>query len=374
MSADDDTPELTKAKLLKESKKKEVIEILIEGLWPTGTPKPEGPMIVINDNVVSAITERNKRYTAPKDKLSTNNPANFLKDFIRHTTCNENWPQRLWDERITARQRYGDKQVLEFVSWRDGDDRPFPDRFDPKPGEEIPVLAFEALSIPREARALGREDEPWLIQVIVSQRLINTHFSVVASRAGLHVDTLAHLQMSVKTQPEIDATFVAGVKGKDDEGKDIEYRAYVTGEAKQIGERILEDQIREQVAKAFEITRELQGAEAIHAVIPVAFKVIRYPIEPGAVDSRRGIYLAQFKPIMRSEFDKKYGDKSKLHEMPLVLQSKAFYEPFPPIRGISYKNPVKPKLPKAGKPKTVKPKKSKKEPEAVPNGAESAEG
>lgn len=325
----------------KESKKPEVIEILFNRLWPAAKPRPKGPMIVRQEDVISAINERNLRYPNEKDPLSPRNAANFLKDFIRHKTCNDLWPERLKAERITARQRYGEKQVLEFVDYRLGDKVAFEDRYEPT--SDMRVLPVEALSVPREARALGREDEPWLIQVIVDQRIIHTHLAVVAADAGLHVVTLAHLQTSVKTQPEIDATFIAVIRNRTTEGTEEEIRAYVTGEAKQIGERILEDQLREQVNRAFAITAELTERDAIHAVMPMAFKVIRYPVD--GPPTHRGIYVAQFAPIMRDKFEREYRG-ANLHEMPLTLQSRAFYVPHPPIRGISYKKIPKTKIAK----------------------------
>lgn len=319
-----------------QSKKIEVIEILFAKIWPEGTT-PTGPLIATNDLVVDAINERNAKHPEETKGLSTSNPANFLKDFIRKRTCNNNWPSELKKKRMTARQRYGDKQVMEFVPYREGDEVPFPDRFDPI--ADMQVLPFESLSIPVEARALGRSDEPWLIQVIVGQRLLNTHMAVVARNQGLDVETLTHLQMSVKTQPEIDATFIATIKQGDQR-----LRAYVTGEAKQFNERILEDQIREQVAKAFEITEALSGVDAIDAVIPTVFQVVRYPTDTQTVKSRQGIYVLQFDLIPRDKFDEYSGDR--LHELSLQVQSRAFYEAKPPILGISSNPPKKKRKPK----------------------------
>lgn len=318
----------------RESKKGEIIETLFNRLWPEGQPRPAQPLIVLADDVRSAIAERNKKHPDDPKGLSVGNAANFLKDFIRHKSCNANWPKRLTAQRITAKQRYGAKQVMEFVDFGDiADAVPFPDRFDPLP--DTPVIEFESLSIPVEARALGRQDEPWLIQVIVGQRLVETHFAVIASKSGLDVDRLAHLQMSVKTQPEIDATFIATLKRKTDDGRHV--RAYVTCEAKQHNERILEDQIREQVRVAFRTTAELDGPEAIDAVIPLVFQIANYSKDGQTL---RGIYVAQFEMMGRADFAAKYaGDR--LHTWELNVQSRAFYQPTPPIRGISYRNAPK---------------------------------
>lgn len=316
------------------SKKIEVIGDLIDRLWPDGATRPLEPLIVTSADLKEAINQRNARYPGEKKPLSPNNVANFLKDFIRKTSCNSNWPQKLKSRRITARQRYGQGRVFEFVDYRPGDTEPFPNRFDPVP--EMTVLPFEALSIPREARALGRTDEPWLIQVIVNQRLVFYHLAVVARPRGLMCESLVHLQMSVKTQPEIDATFLAEILVDNDDAEPRRIRAYITGEAKQSNERILEDQLREQVAQAFSLTEELKGDEAVDAVMPMVFQAVSYPSGP----SNKGIYIVQFHLIMRDHFNDNFSGEN-LHEMPLVVQSRAFFTPHPPIQGISYKAPPK---------------------------------
>jgi hypothetical protein len=323
-----------------QSKKSKVIKILFDRLIEKGTWPAKKRMIVNSNMVISAIKERNKGSTK---KLSTKNPANFLKDFIRKSSCNNNWPSELALKKITARQVYGAGQVFEFVPFVDGDIVPFPDRFDPTP--ELDILPFQSLTIPVEARKLGRQDEPWLIQVVVSQRLIETHFAVRAS--GLRIETLAHLQISVKTQPEIDATFVATFQ---EEGSEKQ-RAYVTVEAKQASERILEHQIREQVKVAFYFTADLLGDDRVDVVIPIVIKVVPNPNIK--LPKERLIYVAQFEKIERAKFNSEY--IHSLHEMPLKIQSAGLYEPRPPISGISWRPSKKapPKKAKSLTPKSV---------------------
>ncbi|MEJ0077623.1 MAG: hypothetical protein WDO17_19760 [Alphaproteobacteria bacterium] len=324
-----DVPEV--ADSVVQSKKPEVIEIVFDKLLGTDTWPPPRRMIVNSDSLIEAIHLRNSRNEGKKGKkLGTKNPANFLKDFIRKDTCNKNWPKRLRDLGVTARQVYGDEQVFEFIQFDPSQELPFPNRFDP--AVDLVVLPFEALSIPVEARKLGRADEPWLIQVAVAQRLIETHLAIEAAKSGLVVDTLAHLQVSVKTQPEIDATFIASIK--DAEGNRL--RAYVTVEAKQIGERILEHQIREQIKIAFALTNSLSGEDAIDAVLPIVLKVVR---KTGSTDPAEAkhqyIYIAQFEMVSRTDFVAAYA--SALHDLPLKIQSSALYQPYPPIEGISSK-------------------------------------
>lgn len=311
-----------------QSMKPEVIEIVYDRIIGGDTWPVDRRLIVDRSTLEAAIKERNSRHSAEKKPLSTGNTANFLKDFIRKKTCNRNWPERLRQQGITARQVYGNGQVFEFVPFPPGDKEPFPDRFDPT--GELPVFRFESLSIPPEARKLGRQDEPWLIQIAVSQRIIETHLSICAVDFGVDVETLAHLQVSVKTQPEIDATFIATLRNS--EQKRI--RAYVTVEAKQIGERILEHQVREQVRVAFSFTSGLTGEDAIDAVLPIIIQVVRKPGDTTG-NNPQYIYVAQFNAIGRDEFVKNYS--LALHDMPLTVQSAALYEAFPPISGISSK-------------------------------------
>jgi hypothetical protein len=297
------------------SKKTKVFEILYEQV--SGRSRP---WTVTNEEVAAAIAERNKSLARNKP-LSKNNPANFLKDFIRKPTCNANWPEKLKTARITARQRYGSKQVLEFVPYEDEDTVPFPDRFEPT--SDMRVVEVESLSIPGAARELGRKDEAWLIQIIVNQRIAHTHFATVSS---LSVHEFTHLQMSVKTQPEIDAVFMATIN---EAGGSL--RALVTCEAKQIGERLLENQIREQVQQAFQFTAPSIETVAIDAIIPVGIRVIDHDVDGNLV---RGIYFVEFGMIKRVDFNDSYAGDG-LYRMPLMLRSRAFYTMKPRVAGVS---------------------------------------
>lgn len=302
------------------SKKTEAIDLLFDRVVAkTGTDQP---LVATSDDVVWAIDRRNAKHAGKeKKKLSTKNPANFLKDLIRKTTCNANWPERLKQAGMTARQLYGNERVLEFIPYRPGDTLPFPDRYDPVSG--TPVFPVETLSLSRAARDLGRMDEPWLTQVLVYQRIAQFHFAV---QSPLNVVELSHLQMSVKTQPEIDAVFLATLNVK---GQDV--RALVTCEAKRYGERILEDQIREQVAQAMSATASLQSSRHVDMIIPIAVKAVDLP--SADKKKKRGIYIAEFKAISRSTFAAEYLDN--LHAMPLEVAARSLFELHPSVRGIS---------------------------------------
>lgn len=319
------------------SKKTEVIEILFERICPEGELQAGKRYLATRAQVAEAIRARNSKHQEEKAKeeeifeetgmrkiilLSDGNPPNFLKDFIRKPTANKNWPPALTKKRITAKQVYGETYVLEFIPFGKNDAVPFPDRF--LPDAEMPVVAVESLSLPRAARALGRTDEAWLSQVVVYQRIIHHHLAVISP---LNVVDLSHLQMSVKTQPEIDAIFVATLLEKD-----AEFHALVTCEAKQMKERILEDQIREQVAEGFATTVKMPESARIDAIIPIAVQVVNHRVN-GA--DKRGIFVLEFEMIWRSDFDAKYADEERLREMQLVAQSRAFYHLYPTVSGIS---------------------------------------
>ncbi len=106
----------------------------------------------------------------------------------------------------------------------------------------------------------------------------------------------------------------------------------VTCEAKQYKERLLEDQIREQVSIAFETTKNLTDPDAIQAIVPLALQVVDSPFNHAAT---RLLYLMQFKPLSRKLNDKKFQGK-RLYNMPLVLQSSAYYSFVPAVKGISF--------------------------------------
>ena len=138
----------------------------------------------------------------------------------------------------------------------------------------------------------------------------------------------------MKTQPEIDATFVAVIRDEDG----VRTRAFVTVEAKQVDERILEHQIREQVSTAFETTALLTGEDAISLVIPIVIKLVKSvdQIDP----TRRCIYIAQYRPITRNDFETVFNRLPS--EVPLSIQSSGLYKPHPPITGISAKPKSRP--------------------------------
>jgi hypothetical protein len=287
--------------------------------------------LILNSDIQEAI-----EFT--KVDLSKSNPANFLKDIIRSRKANAWWPAELRRARVTARQRYGQKRVMQFIRYRDDQDVPFPDRFGPT--ELTPTYEIQSASIPFLARSLGRKEETWLTQIVVNLRIIETHLSLFSPLSSRLRD-VTHLQMGMKTQPEIDATFVVTLGTSTDDTESEETNLLVTCEAKQNDERLLEDQIREQVAKAFDTTAHLHSP-AIHGIKPMAALVLTQGESEGV---ERLIYVVEFGEIMRGEYELQWrnvkkrkgveADNERVYNLPLNQVAGAFFRVVPAVRGIN---------------------------------------
>jgi len=236
-------------------------------------------------------------------RLSDRNPANFFKDFIRNrASANSNWPASILERGYTARQTTGEGQCFEFVPLAEGQTEPFP-RLVPEPCNSTARHRIESASLPLASRKLGRTDEPWLIQVAVRLRLIQTHLALFSPREILQVD---HLQMSVKLRrTEIDAVFLA-VEQVEDAHREV----LVTCEAKTGRDDILPDQVLEQVRAVFD-----QRAITQNTVIPLAMKTV------GSSE----VYVVEFEPVSRAEIDA---------ASELTVASAAIYELSPTVPGI----------------------------------------
>lgn len=111
----------------------------------------------------------------------------------------------------------------------------------------------------------------------------------------------------------------------------METFALITCEAKGDGERLLEDQIREQVAVAFK-----SSEPRINAVKPMAVQV-RWVQVNG--EEKRGIYAVEFQRISRRRYEACYRedplDPERLYRMPLHAVSDAIYILSPREAGIN---------------------------------------
>lgn len=301
------------------SKKKQVIEHLYNR-WRAGD-LPDG--IAYRSDVTEAIA-------ATGATLSVGNLANFLKDLIRKKSVLGNWPDELVQNRVSARQRYGLERVLQFFEYPASWPSPFPDWH--MPVDETPVYTIQSVSIDSLARSLGRSEESWLTQVAVNLHLVHTQlaiFSTTGSRRRLR--DVRHLQMSIKTQPEIDAAFIATYRQP---FSDKSQNTFVTLEAKQKDERILLDQIREQVAKAFAITAHLDDPP-IDSIKPLALQVVRWPYEQGEENM---LFLVEFQRISRRQFERLFSqsrDPLLIYDMEMRQVSATLFRLAPPLPAIS---------------------------------------
>src|SRR5258705_718387 len=280
------------------TRKPKVIEYSFEDRYDRATGEITDP-IVKSDALLKAIEHCNK---LGGKTLSTKNPANFLKDYLRSPKRNELWPSVLKKARITARQKYRKGRVFAFAPYEADQTEPFPDIFLlPTDAQEHIV---ESVSLPTAARALGRKDEAWLIQVCVHQRIVQTHFAV---HSPLHAPLdIFHLQNSVQTTPEIDAIFLLTLGDAQKSTK-----ALVTLEAKR-NEPILPDQIRAQIARMAETCRKEKGLRDVELIVPVAAR-------SGLHDGGRVVALVEMAPVSVREGVAAYkADEEHLIQLDIV--------------------------------------------------------
>lgn len=294
------------------TRKPKVIEHLFEKRYDSRMRQIADPL-VRSDALIEAIEECNK---LPGKTLSTKNPANFLKDYLRSPKRNELWPAVLKRARITARQKYRKGRVFAFAPYEEGQTEPFPDIFVlPSDAQEHVV---ESVSLPSAARALGRRDEAWLIQVCVHQRIVQTHFAL-HSHHQAPVD-IFHLQNSVKTTPEIDAIFLMTLFERNSLRK-----ALVTLEAKR-DEPILPDQLRAQVARMAKTCRKEKGLRDVELIVPVAAR-------SGLHDGARVVALFEMAPVEVDRGVAAY-DADEEHLLKLDIVSAVPYRLQPAVSGI----------------------------------------
>jgi hypothetical protein len=292
------------------SQKTHIIEKFFNERWDSSTATLRNPIVTLTD-VAQAILEHNRAFPnvpgKPKTELSPRNPANFLKDFIRQRKAgNRNWPKSVSDRGYTARQRKGNNACFEFVALSPGQTEPFPNRF-PPPDETVPLHKIESLSLPLASRRLGRRDEPWLVQVLVRLRVIETHLAMFSKRNLIQLD---HLQMSVKLRKsEIDALFLA-TEHVDPANPASVRELIVCCEAKQKNDDILEDQMLGHVEAVFN-ARGVQQDLAL----PIAVKVV----------GKSRVQVVEFDVIHKQ-------DASTADSLTVVSQ--AVYELVPPVPGI----------------------------------------
>lgn len=285
------------------SNKTEVIRAIFFARWNARTKKLSKAIVTLNE-VSDAIAQFNQG-RAENERLSTRNPANFFKDFIRiYRSANANWPSDVFQQGYTGRQMTGGNNCFEFVLIATGQTEPFPVDLIPEPADDAPRHRIESASMPLASRRLGRTDESWLLQVVVRLRIIETHLSLFSGRQFVQIDLL---QMGIKQAgSEIDALFLAIEPAEENQFTEM----LVTLEAKGRRDDILLEQIIAQVKAVFRMSGVTQDA-----VIPTAAKNL----------GGSQIHVLQFAPVLRA-------DAASLQE--LTMESEAVYELVPPVPGI----------------------------------------
>lgn len=280
------------------TRKTEIIQSLFDDRFSPATKKLRSTVVTLEE--VSAAIRANNLAHPELPPMSTRNPANFFKDFIRkQKSANRNWPKRVFRAGYTAVQVTSEGRCFEFVPIVPRQRIPFPLDVVPGPTKKTPLYRVESVSLPLASRRLGRNDEPWLVQVLVRLRVLKTHLALCSKR---HIVQLDHLQTNVKLSgAEIDALFLATEEDKQE--------VIVCCEAKGIRDDVIVSQILGEVKALFrtEITQDL--------VLPIAVKAL--------APSR--IYVIEFQAVTRNAADEKTS---------LQVASAALYDFVPQVPGI----------------------------------------
>jgi hypothetical protein len=283
------------------SYKPEIVRRLFEKRWNQHTRTLANP-IVLGDE----IRQEHANYRASRgERQEVTNVYAFMKDLLRSNKRNSSWPREVFEAGYTGRQVTGEGRVFEFIPVLAGQTEPFPTTIPAPPAEMIPHQ-IGSVSMPLASRRLGRNDEPWLVQVSVRLRVIGTYFALFSSRKA-EIRQVDHLQNALKLRrTEIDALFL-GVE----EPSPNDYREFlITCEAKGRGQDIIVEQVLQQAKAVFQLQNVTQNF-----VIPVALKSM----------SASRLHLVEFAPVTRAEADSIEG---------IAIVNQALFDFVPAIPGM----------------------------------------
>jgi hypothetical protein len=281
------------------SYKTEVVERLFDARWRR-SGRPLSSHIVTLEDVQAGIRAYNARHGTT---WSDRNPPNFFKDFIRNRRRgNAWWPSSVLRRGYTGRQVTGDGLAFEFVLLGEGQTEAFSSERIPPPAEATPRHKIQSVSLPLTSRELGREEETWLMQVLVRLHVIETHLSIYSPQ---HFEQVDHLQMSMKLRrAEVDSVYL-GLDRRPDGVR----TTLIACEAKGHSDDILEDQMIAQVKALARL--EINFDE----MLPIAAKVVR----------GEGIHVVEFATVERTNVEALEA---------LTVVSQAVYQLLPPVPGI----------------------------------------
>jgi hypothetical protein len=201
--------------------------------------------------------------------------------------------------RIGGQQVTGNGNVFEFVPYAPDQNEAFPLAFGYHEG--VSEHKLQSVSLPLASKALGRNDETYLIQVAIKLALVETHFALYSH---LNILEVTHLQIGIKLRhAEVDSVYAATYEDEHAERRQL----IITVEAKKRRQRILPEQIVRQVKAVFSATKA-------DLVVPVAL-----------VSANGGIYMAEFKAV---------GREKSLSLENLEVASEILYKLRPPVKGI----------------------------------------
>jgi hypothetical protein len=254
-----------------------VIEQLFNARWNATTQTLSSPDISLNE-VKAEIEAYN--LTGPPKSISTKNPANFFKDFVRNLdSANKSWPAHVFANGYTGVQQTSNGRCFSFIPAPASAPTPFVPIL---PTPTITPLPVSTLQIPLLARKMSRRDERWLMQVAVRLQLLELHLSTSSKE---NLDYVELVQMGIKQNiAEIDALYM----GHDTQNRDV----LITVEAK-TSDDIYVGQIVSQVL-AIRAMKSLKGI-AIDRVIPLAIKAVK----------KAGIFVVEFESVKMTDPDPK---------------------------------------------------------------------
>jgi hypothetical protein len=261
--------------------------------------------VVTLADIGEAIREYNLAHSG-ESLVSDRNPANFWKDMTRRRrSANDAWPVAVFTAGFTGRQLTGQGRSFEFISLKSGQTEAFPEGV-PLPTVDTPRHTIASAILPLASRRLGRNDEPWLIQVVVRLRVVETHLCLFSPRKD-RIRQIDHLQNSVKLRnSEIDTIYLA--VEEDAEGATTEL--IVTCEAKRRHEDITMDQLLRQPKAVLRSSGVTQNS-----VIPMTIKTV----------GSSQIHVVEFSEVTR--------DDAEATE-DLTVVSEALYTLAPAVPGI----------------------------------------
>lgn len=258
------------------SKKAPVIELLFTEprRWANGVGNTLIMPIVTLADVSTAIATYNDGKPA-SSRLSTANPANFFKDFVRKAkSAEQNWPTSVLSAGYSGVQKTGGGACFEFVKIPDGQTTAFATSSAtyPKNPATTKLQVVQTLSIEQLFKSLARKDENWLQNMAVSIHIPHTHLALHPD-AGIPLIQVGHMQSNMKLRKaEIDGLYMGMLKGRE--------VVLLTMEVKGDSDDILESQLVEQIEaiRSLDKVRTLRDSKPSTALVRLAaFKQRTHP-------------------------------------------------------------------------------------------------